>query len=148
MEIQVIQGQALKIESIEIAKLDKYNLGVGFKFSSQNQNFTIGMPFGDFYLEYGGDPKGKIDFTFEYINKLEIVDEALNSAINKSLFKKNILKGEIVVGMTEKEIRIVWGMPTRDKMSAGYDKIMIYEAGGTTYYLYMKGKKLDRISQI
>lgn len=147
-EIQVIQGQALKIESIEIAKLDKYNLGVGFKFSSQNQNFTIGMPFGDFYLEYGGDPKGKIDFTFEYINKLEIVDEALNSAINKSLFKKNILKGEIVVGMTEKEIRIVWGMPTRDKMSAGYDKIMIYEAGGTTYYLYMKGKKLDRISQI
>ena len=147
MEIQVIQGQALKIESIEIAKLDKYNLGVGFKFSSQNQNFTIGMPFGDFYLEYGGDPKGKIDFTFEYINKLEIVDEALNSAINKSLFKKNILKGEIVVGMTEKEIRIVWGMPTRDKMSAGYDKIMIYEAGGTTYYLYMKGKKLVKLSQ-
>ena len=147
-EIQVIQGQALKIESIEIAKLDKYNLGVGFKFSSQNQNFTIGMPFGDFYLEYGGDPKGKIDFTFEYINKLEIVDEALNSAINKSLFKKNILKGEIVVGMTEKEIRIVWGMPTRDKMSAGYDKIMIYEAGGSTYYLYIKGKKLVKISQI
>lgn len=146
-EIQVVQGQALKIESIEIAKLDKYNLGVGFKFSSQNQNFTIGMPFGDFYLEYGGDPKGKIDFTFEYINKLEVVDEALNSAINKSLFKKNILKGEIVVGMTEKEIRIVWGMPTRDKMSAGYDKIMIYEAGSTTYYLYMKGKKLVKLSQ-
>lgn len=148
-EIQVVQGQALRIESIEIAKLGKFDLGVGFKFSSQNQNFTIGMPFSDFYLEYGGDPKGKINFTFlSDLTVLEVVDESLNALINKSLFKKNILKGEVVVGMTEKEIRIVWGMPTRDKMSAGYDKIMIYEAGGTTYYLYMKGKKLVKLSQL
>lgn len=147
-EIQVVIGQALKIESIEIAKLDKYSLGLGFQFSSQNQNFTVGMPFGDSYLEYGGDPKGKIDFRVGYINMLEVVDESLNAVINKSLFKKNILKGEVVVGMTEKEIRIVWGMPTRDKMSAGFDKIMIYEAGGTTYYLYMKGKKLVKLSQL
>jgi hypothetical protein len=55
---------------------------------------------------------------------------------------------EMDSNMTEKEIRIVWGMPTRDKMSAGYDKIMIYEAGGTTYYLYMKGKKLVKLSQL
>ncbi len=147
-EIQVVTGQALKIESIEIAKLDKYSLGLGFQFSNQNQNFTVGMPFGDSYLEYGGDPKGKIDFRVGYINMLEVVDESLNAVINKSLFKKNILKGEVVVGMTEKEIRIVWGMPTRDKMSAGFDKIMIYEAGGTTYYLYMKGKKLVKLSQL
>lgn len=147
-EIQVVQGQALKIENIEIAKLDKYSLGLGFQFSSQNQNFTVGMPLGDFYLEYGGDPKGKIDFRVGNIEMLEVVDESLNALINKSLFKKNILKGEVVVGMTEKEIRIIWGMPTRDKMSAGYDKIMIYEAGSTTFYLYMKGKKLVKLSQL
>jgi hypothetical protein len=147
-EIQVGQGQVLTIENIEIAKLSSYSMGLGFKFSSQNQIFTIALPFDDFYFQYGGDPKGKIVFTFEYINRLEIVDEALNSAINKSLFKKNILKGEIVVGMTEKEIRIVWGMPSRDKVSSGYEKVLIYEGGGTTYYLYMKGKKLVKISQL
>ena len=147
-EIQVGQGQVLTIDNIEIVKLSSYSMGVGFKFSSQNQSFTIALPFDDSYFQYGGDPKGKIDFTFEYINKLEIVDEALNSVINKSLFKKNILKGEIVVGMTEKEIRIVWGMPSRDKVSSGYEKVLIYEGGGTTYYLYMKGKKLVKISQI
>jgi hypothetical protein len=147
-KIQVVQGQVLTIENIEIAKLSSYSMGVGFKFFSQNQSFTIAMPFNDFYFIYGGDPKGKIDFTLEYINKLEIVDEALNAAINKSIFKKNILKGEIVVGMTEKEIRIIWGIPTRDKMSVGYDKIMIYEAGGITYYLYMKANKLVKISQL
>ncbi len=145
-EIQVGQGQILTIDNIEIVKLSSYSMGVGFKFSSQNQRFTIALPFDDSYFQYGGDPKGKIDFTFEYINKLEIVDEALNSVINKSLFKKNILKGEIVVGMTEKEIRIVWGMPLRDQVSSGYEKVLIYEGGGTTYYLYMKGKKLVKMS--
>jgi hypothetical protein len=147
-EVQLSETQELVIENIEIVKLSTYEFGVGFKFSSQNKSFTIGLPLNDFYIEYGGDPKGKIDFLFEYVNKLELVNDVLYGAINKSIFKKNILKGEIVVGMTEKEIRIVWGMPTRDKMSSGYDKIMIYEAGSSVYYLYMKGRKLVKISQI
>lgn len=147
-EIQVAQTQMFTIEGVEIIKLSKYEMGLGFEFSSQNKKFKISMPFNDFYIEYGGDPKGKIEFTFEYINKLELVDDVLYNFINKSLFKKNILKSEIVVGMTEKEIRIVWGMPTRDKMSAGYDKVMIYEKGSSSYYLYLKGKKVVKISQI
>ena len=147
-EIQVAQTQMFTVESVEIIKLSTYEMGLGFQFSSQNKKFKIAMPFNDFYIEYGGDPKGKIEFTFEYINKLELVDVVLYNFINKSLFKKNILKGEIVVGMTEKEIRIVWGMPSRDKMSSGYDKIMIYENGSSSYYLYLKGKKLIKISQI
>jgi hypothetical protein len=147
-EVQVSQTQELVIENIEIVKLSMYEMGVGFKFSSQNKSFTIALPFDDFYIEYGGDPKGKIDFLFEHIHKLELVNDVLYGAINKSIFKKNILKGEVVVGMTEKEIRIVWGMPTRDKMATGFDKIMIYEAGSSVYYLYLKGKKLVKISQI
>ena len=147
-EIQVSKGQVLIIENIEIVKLSSIEMGIGFKFLNQNNRFIIALPFDDYYFEYGGDPKGKLDFTFEYINKLELLDDNLNNLINKSLFKKNILKNEIVVGMTEKEIRIVWGMPTRDKMAAGFDKIMIYEAGTSTYYLYLKGKKLVKISQI
>lgn len=147
-QIQVVQSAKLMLKNVEIGKLSTYEFGLLFEFEHLDKKFKMALALNDYYISNGGDPKGKLVFNLDYINFLHLADSILYSKILKSPFKTTILKGEITVGMSDNEIRMSWGMPTRDSKSAGYDYVMVYEQGSSTYYFYMKGKKCVKISTI
>jgi hypothetical protein len=60
------------------------------------------------------------------------------SKINK-LYLNSIRNGNVKIGMTEKQCRFSWGIPTSSMSNiAGYDKVLIYGETGNSQNLYFK----------
>ena len=58
----------------------------------------------------------------------------------------DLRNGKIKTGMTEKQCRLSWGMPTTSYTNiAGYDKVLQYGDAGNSQNLYFKKDKLELI---
>lgn len=134
------------VSDIEIGKLSINQFGVLFSLKYHDTTFKMSLNLEDDFFSYGETPEGKIDFVNEHYNYLKLIDLKLYDLLQKSKFKSNIYKTQVALGMSETEILLSWGIPSKYINAAGYDNIMKYSMReGENTFLYIRGGKCVKI---
>ena len=148
-KMQIIGNQKYTISKVFFAKI-KFDYGIVLEF---NDSFECEIP-----LDSYDQPRlfnGEIYTTNDnYINisnlygTVTLIEEnefAIFSENNKS-YLNTIRNRKVQIGMTEKQCRWAWGIPSSSmKNIVGYDKVLIYEVLGNSNHLYFKGDVLKLI---
>lgn len=135
----------IKLIDVSIGKLSSFSFGLLYNFEYNNTKFRMSMELSD--LNSGlnvGNPDGKMVFVTDYLYHFKIIDSNLYSTVKKSLYKANIYRSQVVVGMSENEILLSWGIPDRHADIVGYDYVSVYGSR----YVYVKNKKCIKLSGI
>lgn len=133
-EIQLDGLKEYKITKVTFAKT---SLGFGITVELNN-DFEVIYPNGSFEQE---EEKGWVNLESGDIFKSKITfiekEVFLKFASYNKLYLNDIRNGKVKVGMTEKQCRIAFGMPTSAmKNFAGYDTVLIYGNAGYSKNLY------------
>lgn len=133
----------IKLIDVSIGKLTSYSFGLLYNFEFNGSKFRMSMTFDEFKSGMNvGNPDGKMMFVTDYLYFFEIVDEKLYSTLKKSIYKTNIYKSEVVLGMSKKEVLLSWGIPDRHVEISGYDLVSVYGSK----YVYIKGGKVVKLT--
>ena len=102
-----------------------------------------------FNIEGYAQPKdeGWVNLTNRYSRELFVEKDVFNQ-FNKSnaTIIDDLRNGKIKIGMTEKQCRLSWGMPTTSYTNiAIYDKVLQYGDISNSQNLYFKNDKLELI---
>jgi len=141
--------ESLKGDKIQIDGLKEYLINE-VTFSKLSSGFGIVVELnGEFEVTY---PTGTFDQLKEkgWINlessdifktKTTFIEKEAFSVFSTSnkLYLDKIRNGKVKIGMTEKQCRFSWGIPTNSMSNiAGYDTVLIYGDTGNSQNLYFK----------
>ncbi len=132
-----------KISKVEFAKLQ---LGYGIIIGINNE-FELIYPTEAFSQP---EDKGWINLEGSDIlqSKTTLLhkDTFIKFSNNNKVFINDLRKGVVKLGMTEKQCRIAWGIPTSSMNNiGGYEKVLRYGDVGKSENLYFKGGILKLI---
>jgi hypothetical protein len=132
-----------KISKIEFAKL-QFGYGIIFVINNEDEfiypNDSFRQPDDKGWINLVGSDILQGSVTF--LNK----DAYRSFSTTNKVFLNDIRKGIVKIGMTEKQCRMSWGMPTSSMNKiGGYDKVLRYGDIGYSDNLYFKGGILKLI---
>jgi len=143
-EMESLEGDKIQIEGLNeylINEVTFSKLSSGFGIVvTLNGKFEVTYPTGTFdQLK----EKGWINLESSNIFKTKIIfiekDAFSVFSISNKLYLGKIRNGEVKIGMTEKQCRFSWGIPTSSMSNiAGYDTVLIYGDIGNSQNLYFK----------
>tara|TARA_B110000240_G_scaffold193632_1_gene239780 strand:- start:1426 stop:2343 length:918 start_codon:yes stop_codon:yes gene_type:complete len=134
-------GDLITVTDIQYAKLSIVEYAMVFFFDN-------GLMC-KFNIEGYAQPKdeGWVNLTNGYSGELFVEKDVFNefSKSNATIID-DLRNGKIKTGMTEKQCRLSWGMPTTSYTNiAGYDIVLQYGEIGNSQNLYFKKDKLELI---
>ena len=134
-------GDLITVTDIQYAKLSIVDYAMVFFFDN-------GLMC-KFNIEGYAQPKdeGWVNLTNGYSGELFVEKDVFNefSKSNATIID-DLRNGKIKTGMTEKQCRLSWGMPTTSYTNiAGYDIVLQYGEIGNSQNLYFKKDKLELI---
>lgn len=131
--ITVTDIQYAKLSIVEYALVFIFDNGLMCKFNN------------DSYAQPKED--GWINLTNNYSRELFVEKDVFDDYIkSNSKIINDLRNGKIKTGMTEKQCRLSWGMPTTSYSNiAGYDKVLQYGDVGNSQNLYFNKDKLELI---
>jgi hypothetical protein len=141
-----IEINGLKEYLITNVTLSKISSGLGIVVEINNE-FEVVYPNGSFDQT---KEKGWVNLESSNIfnTKVTFIEKDLFlkfSTTNKS-YLNEIRNGNVKIGMTEKQCRYSWGVPTNSMSNiAGYEKVLIYGEVGNSQNLYFKKGMLKLI---
>lgn len=143
-EIESLNGDKIIIDGLkeyQITKVSLSKIASGFGITLQmNNDFEVIYPNGSFDQEV---EKGWFNIESGDVFKTKITliekDIYLKFADFNKLYLNDIRKEKVRIGMTEKQCRFSYGMPTKRMNNiAGYDSVLIYGNIGNSINLYFK----------
>jgi hypothetical protein len=132
-----------KISKVNFAKLE-FGYGIIVELNNESEftypNDSFGQPDDKGWINIGGSDILQVKST------LILKDVFIKFSNSNKLFINDIRNGIVKLGMTEKQCRIAWGIPTSIMNNiGGYDKVLRYGELGRANNLYLKGGILKLI---
>ena len=148
-EFEIQRDIPIELKKVEIGKVSTLSHEIIFTFSYNNSEFKMTKKLDDFYIsqKWFLNEDKMLEFTFNYIHSLKLMTNNIYSKLNESKYKKEIYEGKGLVGMTEFELRLSWGIPTRSRVMSGYENVLIYESSNSQTMFCFKGGKVVNIIQ-
>ena len=143
-EIESLNGDIIKIDGLKeylISKVTFSKLTLGYGIVVEiNEEFEVVYPIGTFDQL---TDKGWINLESADVfkSKTTFIEKEAFSNFKESnkLYFNDIRKGNVKIGMNEKQCRYSWGTPTSSMNNiAGYDKVLIYGNVANSQNLYFK----------
>lgn len=143
-EIESLKGVKIQIDGLKeyvISKVTFSKLPIGFGIVVRlNDEFEVVYPTGMFdQLEENGWLNLESADVFK--TKITFIEKEAFTQFSESnkLYLSSIRNGNVKIGMTEKQCRFSWGIPTSSRRNiAGYDTVLIYGYSGNSQNLYFK----------
>lgn len=132
-----------KISKVEFAKL-KFGYGIIVQINNESEfiypNDAFGQPDDNGWITIVGSDIFQTKATLIY------KDVFIKFSNTNKVFLNDIRNGVVKLGMTEKQCRMAWGLPTSSMNNiGGYDKVHRYGELGRSDNLYFKGGILKLI---
>jgi hypothetical protein len=140
-------GKVIFLKKVQLAKLSEINdFAFLYTFHYDGEEFKFKKDY-NFFDVFSSGINGLDRFSYgESFQSVDFMDENLFKKIEKSIFKNNIYNSKISVGMSELEVNLAWGIPSKARSSSGYDKVLLYEQGDSSYIgVYFKKGKAVKI---
>lgn len=145
--ISLMPGKVIFLKNVQLAKLSKiddYAFLYTFQYEGSEFKFKKDYNFFDIFSS-GIDGLDRFSYG-ESFQSVDFMNENLFKKVEKSIFKSNIYNSKISVGMSELEVHLSWGIPSKSRSSSGFDKVLLYEQDDSSFiWVYFKKGKVVKI---
>jgi hypothetical protein len=143
-EMESLKGDKIQIDGLKqylINEVTFSKLPSGFGIVVKlNEKFEVIYPTGTFdQLEERGWLNLESSDIFKTKTTFIEKEAFLEFSNSNKLYLSSIRNGNVKIGMTEKQVRFSWGIPTSSMSNiVGYDKVLIFGETGNSQNLYFK----------